>query len=372
MNTDAAADLARAFLTAIQRSRHYGPDHRATMGSIEDLFIMLRRHLAALGALTIEADSDWLRVSTAAIPIEDQHAGPLAALLEARRVQAVTVGQEATLKELAALIRLVALEPEELIAEGGLAESLQQAGARAIEVVDKGAAVPALVPHEEPLATAALTLDHLMAEAAKAHPVDLAKAREVIEELARAFSRNPLRIWQAVSNRSHDELDAAHAVSTAVMTMAAAEAMEVTEQTRIDLGIAALLHDIGLAALPLAARGRERTAEGAQDSWRHPAEGGYLLRDAENSGRLAMVVALEHHLPALQRSDALPQSRLVGLADYVDAMTAGRVPAVRPMSVEAVLDRLISGEGPLFDPVHVRVLAAVFHDAATAGADFWS
>ncbi|MBI2248288.1 MAG: HD domain-containing protein [Armatimonadetes bacterium] len=374
MNIEGAAALARAWLTAIQYSRHYGPDHRATAGSIEELFITMRREMRTLGALRIEADPHWLRIDTAALPVEDQHAGPLAAHLGVRRIQALTLRPEVTLNELATMIRLLAVEPEELIAEGGLVESLQKAGVRAISVTESGdASTPIRAARgDDPTLIAASALDQLMTDVAKAQPADLARARQAIEDLARAFSRTPLPIWHAVAARSHDELDPIHGVATAVLTMAAAEAMEVLERPRIDLGIAALLHDIGLAMLPPPTRGRERTVEGAQDSWRHPAEGGYLLRDAEHGGNLAMVVAIEHHLPALNRSDVLPQSQLVSLADYVDAMTAGRVPAVRRLTLDGVMDRLIAGEGPKFDPVHVRVLAAVLHDAAVAGADFWS
>lgn len=374
MNIEGAAALARAWITAIQHSRHYGPDHRATAGSIEELFITMRREMRTLSALRIEADLHWLRISTATLPVEDQHAGPLTAHLRARRIQTLTLRPEVTLNELATVIRLLAVEPEELIAEGGLVESLQKAGVRAISVTEAGdASTPVRAARgDDPTLIAASALDQLMTDVAKAQPADLARARQAIEDLARAFSRTPLPIWHAVAARSHDELDPIHGVATAVLTMAAAEAMEVLERPRIDLGIAALLHDIGLAMLPPHTRGRERTVEGAQDSWRHPAEGGYLLRDAEHGGNLAMVVAIEHHLPALNRSDVLPQSQLVSLADYADAMTAGRVPAVRRLTLDGVMDRLLAGEGPKFDPVHVRVLAAVLHDAAVAGADFWT
>lgn len=373
MNIDAAVELARGWITAIRHAKHYGVDHRATAGSIEDLFIRLRRHLQTPGALRIEADADWLRIGTAALPVEDQHAGVLAAHLVARRIRSLLLRQEVALKDIAVLIRLLALEPEELIASGGPVDALQQAGARGIGITEAGAAAGEQHPASgaDPVSEAASTLAHLMAESVEAQ-VDLARARQAVEELARALSRTPLMIWRAVAPRAHDELDPMHGVATAVLTIAAAEAMEVAEQPRVDLGVAAMLHDIGLAALPPHRRGRERTAEGAQDAWRHPAEGGYLLREAENGGGLAMVVAMEHHLPALHRSDVLPQSRLVGLADYVDAMTTARIAPLRGETIDGVMARLLAGEGPQFDPVHVRVLAAVLHDAAVAGADFWT
>lgn len=372
MSVEGATDLARALSTAIQHTRHYGPSHRSTAGSIEELFVKISGLLGTLNTLRIEVNPDWLWIATAAIPREDVHAGPLTAHLMARRVQSLFIRPEVSARETAELVRLLALEPEALIASGGLAESLAAAGVHAIDVVEDrpgrrqgslpiGGAVPAAVS----------TLERIMDEAARTQPLDLARARQAIEDLSGALSQDPSVIWRAVAGRTHDELDPMHAVATAVMVLGAAEAMEVLDQPRIDLGMAAFLHDIGLAVLAPAARGRERTVEGAQDSWRHPAEGGYLLRDAENGGSLAMIVAMEHHLPALHRSNLLPQSQLVGLADYVDAMTSARVLGLRTLTMDVVMDQLIRGKGPQFDPVHVRVLAAVLHDAAIAGADFW-
>ncbi len=373
MNIDAAAELARAWVTAVRHARHYGVDHRATAGSIDELFIGLRAHLQTPGALRIEADADWLRIGTAALPVEHKHAGALAAHLVARRIRSLALRPEVALEDIRTLIRLLALEPEELIAAGGPVEALQQAGAHGIDVTEAGGATPEQrrASGADPVSAAASTLAHLMAEAVEAQ-IDLARARQAVEELAGALSRTPLIVWRAVASRAHDELDPMHGVATAVLTMAAAGAMEVAEQPRVDLGVSAMLHDIGLAALPPHRRGRERTTEGAQDAWRHPAEGGYILREAENGGSLAMVVAMEHHLPALHRSDVLPQSRLVGLADYVDAMTTARILPLREKTIDSVMEHLLAGEGPQFDPVHVRVLAAVLHDAAVAGADFWS
>lgn len=363
MNVNVQFDLARALVTAIQHLRLYGADHRTTAASFEDLFVAVRRLLPAAGSITIE---------TAALSPEHQHAAALAAHLNARSIKAITLRPEANRSDLETLVRLLALEPEELIAEGGLADALRQSGTRAIEAREGGAAREALPRREvDPVYGAALILDQQMAEAARGQPVDAARARRSIDDLADAFTKNPVAIWSAIANRRHDELDPMHGVSTAVMTIAVADALEVSNDGRIDLGAAALLHDIGMAALSPAARARERTVEGAQDSWRHPAEGGYLLRDAEDGGTLAMIVAMEHHLPSLQRLDASPPSRLIGLADYVDAVTAARVSGLRRQTMDGVLARLLAGEGPSFDPVHVRLLAAVIHDAAVAGVDFW-
>src|SRR3989442_4451118 len=83
-----------------------------------------------------------------------------------------------------------------------------------------------------------------------------------------------------------------------------------------------------------------------------------------------MIVAAEHHLPALGRGPVLPHSNLVAGADYLDAMTCGRVPAARQMSIGAALDQLQRGLGPQFDLVQVRMLADLIRRQEAAGLEF--
>jgi HD-GYP domain-containing protein (c-di-GMP phosphodiesterase class II) len=288
-------------------------------------------------------------------------------------VHRLTIEREATEEAVATLIRLLALEPEELIAEGRLSEALRSAGVSRIAVESGEArAVRPTSAGEDVFETAVRVVYELIATVEQGGPADVPRARLAVERLMATFGAGRQRLWQDVADRSHDELDPRHAVNTCLLTLFVAEALGLTMQPLTDVGAAALLHDIGLAALPWERRLQERTVNGPDSEWRHPAEGAYVLRHLGGRESLPMIVAAEHHLPALKDPSVLPQARLVGLADYADALTCGRVPAMRRASVGTLLSELLAGGGPAFDPVHVRVLARLLADAVAAGVEFTS
>jgi HD-GYP domain-containing protein (c-di-GMP phosphodiesterase class II) len=321
----------------------------------------------------IEVGDRALVVQSAPLPAEDRQAAQLRAYLAARRVHRLTIGPEAAEEAVATLIRLLALEPEELIAEGGLADALRSAGAPGITVesVEGQTQRPSSVG-DDPYEMAVSVVFEITASVEQGGPADVPRTRLAVERLIATLSVARQRLWQDVADRSHDELDPQHAVNTCLLTLFVAEALGLTRQPLTDVGTAALLHDIGLAALPSDQRVQERTINGPHAQWRHPAEGAYVLRHLGGHESLPMIVAAEHHLPALKDPSVLPQARLVGLADYADALTCGRVPAMRRASVGTLLSELLAGGGPAFDPVHVRVLARLLADAAGAGIEFTS
>jgi len=365
-----AEEIARALFAAVQQTRHYGTGHPAAGRAAAEL---LSKMGPARGRRDVQIDVDDRTVIIQSIPLppEDPQVSHLRAHLAARRVNRITIAPDAGVEAIAALVGLLALEPEEIIAEGGLEEALQAAGVPGVSVQAAGTIPPAPAPPaQDAYAAAVLAVYEISASVERGDPVDIPRARLAAERLTSALTGAREHLWRDLADRGHDELDPRHAVNTALLTLATAEALGVPPSTLPDLGTAGLLHDIGLFVLPPEARGRERTAAGPSVQWRHPAEGAFLLRHLGGRESLPMIVAAEHHLPALGEAPDLPHSRLVGLADYLDALTCGRVPAARTASLGALVDGLLRGSGPAFDPVHVRVLAGLLHGQEASGVAF--
>ncbi len=361
-----AADLARTLMAALQQSRHYGTNHPAARQAASQVHRALDAGYRG-APVRLEVTARTVSVQSAALPTDDPYAEQLRAHLAARRVGVLVFHAGATEETVAACIGLLAREPEELIAAGGLPDAVLGAGLVGITVQSTEARRSAA--HDPYVSAAQATLDAAVG-IEKSEPVNMPRARQVVEGLAAMLETDQEGLWRQVANRGHDELDAAHAVNTCVLTMAAGAALGAPQGTLIDLGMAALLHDIGLFVLPTSDRLRERTSEGPRPEWRHPSEGAFVLRHLGGKESLPMIVAAEHHLPATGDSHVLPESRLVALADYVDAMSCGRVPVMRTASAGAVVEQLLRGAGPGFDPAHVRVLTGLLARAAAAGIEF--
>ncbi len=368
-----ASEIAQALFAAVQQVRHYGATHPAARQAGSQF----HRSLEPLGvrrAVDIEVTDRTLVVQSVALTSQDPQAAQLRAHLAARRVQRLTIGREAGEEAVVTLIRLLALEPEELIAEGGLATALQSAGVSAVTVESLEATG---APHppaagENVYATAVRVLHEITSAVELGSPADVPRARLAVERLVATLDVTRPQLWGDLADRSHDELDPQHGANTCLLTLFVGKALGLDTQHLTDVGVAALLHDVGLAVLPWEQRLAERTVRGPLSQWRHPAEGAFVLRHLGGRESLPMIVAAEHHLPALKDPSVLPHARLVALADYTDALSCGRAPAMRRASLGGLLSDLLSGGGPAFDPVHVRVLASLLADAAAAGVEFSS
>jgi hypothetical protein len=353
------ADLAQALWTALQHVRHYRPDHPSAALAVRRCADALRE----AAPIRIAVEPHRLLIQDQPLSAADPVVASLRAYLEARGVQGVGVERSATAEAVAAFVRVLAREPEEIIAAGGLRDALQEAGVRGITV---GPPVPRPPAGGDPYGAAVQTAAAVAADVSRGEPVDLPRVRAVVADLIQVARADPLSLWARVADRGHDETDPPHAVNTAALTIWLASAVGASGAVLTDLATAAFLHDIGLAAVPYPRRLAERTAGGPSASWQHPAVGAYLLRRLAHTAAVVPVVAAEHHLPSVG-GEACAHARLVSLADYVDALTCGRAPALRPMGVGTLVSSLLDGAGPAFDPLHVRVLASLLAQAASAG-----
>lgn len=158
-----------------------------------------------------------------------------------------------------------------------------------------------------------------------------------------------------------------HAINTALLTMAAAGPW-VDRPGRHRLGVAALLHDIGMARIPGDLGSKEMLTVSERIAVEtHTALGARLLLESGGRGmELAAAVAYEHHLrpdqsgyPA-RRFRPTPHwaSRLVSAASTYAALRSPR--AFRPRwAADRALAYLVDGAGTVFDAEAANMLATV-------------
>jgi HD-GYP domain-containing protein (c-di-GMP phosphodiesterase class II) len=98
----------------------------------------------------------------------------------------------------------------------------------------------------------------------------------------------------------HDmqEYNAVHGISVALIAMGAAELLRYEERAVRAIGLAGLLHDIGMVRVPieLLAKAENFTEAERQIVTRHPIDGATIITEADATLDLAAVVAYEHHV----------------------------------------------------------------------------
>lgn len=158
-----------------------------------------------------------------------------------------------------------------------------------------------------------------------------------------------------------------HSVNVAILSLAMGVRLGLKTNELIVLGQAALLHDIGMSALPKEIVNKPSVL--TPDEWdiirQHPLKGAELLCEllgvTEESAPV-IIATLEHqrnydksgYPEFIQMEKQSIISRVVRLADYYDAVTTPRVYSPIPMSTSEALKHLIQGAGRVFDPILVK------------------
>jgi len=186
---------------------------------------------------------------------------------------------------------------------------------------------------------------------------------DVISEIVTVFLEqiqtggSPLTMLASL--KSVDEYTFTHAVNVGILTMSLAESLGFSGSHLKDIGTAALLHDVGKIQIPEEILQKK----GALDSGEreimesHSINGARQLMKIKGLPRLALIVALEHHLkydgggyPHVKgKWQTNIVSQIVAIADVFDALRTKR-PYREAMSPDEVERILRLGSGVSFNP----------------------
>ncbi len=226
-----------------------------------------------------------------------------------------------------------------------------------------------------PLQSELLVLDEVFAAAERNVPFRPGDVNAVLASLEAVVDR-PDGTWlPLVRAGGRAGYQSAHAINTALLALATADALGMAQDDRREAGRAALLHDIGMTQLPQAnLLGAIFTSQDRARVRGHPLEGARLLLRQSEPLDTAAVVAYEHHLradgsgyPRLSYPrEPHPVSRLIAACDAFDARLASRPdrPATEPAQALRELERAAVTQ---FDPRAVAALGEVVMRTAARG-----
>jgi putative nucleotidyltransferase with HDIG domain len=161
------------------------------------------------------------------------------------------------------------------------------------------------------------------------------------------------------SIKKHDEHTFVHALNVAILVLMQAETLGFKRSDLNEIGVAALLHDVGKLTIPerVLKKDGKLSQEEIQLMKDHPVEGAKILIRTEGLTRLASVVAFEHHLrydlagypPRDDQQQQTLASMLVNIADYYDACRSHRS-YHKGLPPEEIHEDMVSKKGADFDP----------------------
>ena len=193
------------------------------------------------------------------------------------------------------------------------------------------------------------------------------KIKRVVQGIVDQILNEESSLVGLTTIRDYDEYTFTHSVNVCIFSVALGKRLGLTKLQLYDLGLAALLHDIGKSRVPVDVLNKVGTL--TDEDWRlissHPWLGVLALfqvRGGQEFPYRAMVVAMEHHMkidltgyprPIRPRQMSM-YSKIVSCADCFDAATSRRAYKTVQMNPAEVLRELRDNPKRGMDPVVVK------------------
>src|SRR5688572_7510829 len=188
-------------------------------------------------------------------------------------------------------------------------------------------------------------------------------ARALVDSLAQAVSANRTALIALTALKNYDNYTFTHMVNVSVLTMSQARALGIDGTPLRELGLAALMHDIGKVRTPTEVLNKpDKLTDAEFEIMRmHVVDGAEILRRTPEIPSIAPVVAFEHHLRidgtgypfGAKRSMLNIGTQLCGIADVYDAMRSQRA-YQQAFPSDRILEVLKRNDGHQFDQNLVR------------------
>ncbi|MBX3145599.1 MAG: HD domain-containing protein [Gemmatimonadales bacterium] len=197
----------------------------------------------------------------------------------------------------------------------------------------------------------------------------LKKVKRAVQMIVDQVLNNETSIIGLTTLRDYDEYTFMHSVNVCIFAVALGRKIGFSKLQLYDLGMTALLHDIGKARVPIEITNKTTGLE--EFEWRemqaHPWRGAmtlFSLRGYDEIPYRPILVAYEHHMkvdlsgyPRVVRPRALGLfSRIVAVADGFDAATTRRSYQTTPIEPDQVLKEMWNNPRRGYDPMIVKAL----------------
>jgi putative nucleotidyltransferase with HDIG domain len=369
----AAEDFMRRLAAALRAAQLYSPTHPLVGRALGALVDSLTELLAGQPSVVVGIIGQDVIVGDTALPRAAESMGEIMRRLKHLGIERLSFDRGITPDELTTLALTIA-NPERApgqSAPGATASdplavlaSLAHVRVGRLQVTVRGEEVAADMTAIRRLYSDAVDLAESMWDLAKAEGMpDPQASRAMVDLLAQAVSQNRTALIALTALKDYDNYTFTHMVNVSILTMAQARALVVDGAMLRELGLAALMHDIGKVRTPADILQKPETLTDDEFAIMrmHVVDGAEILRRTPELPAIAPVIAFEHHLRldgsgypiGVARSGLNLGTMLCGIADVYDAMRSERA-YHQSFPTERILAVLRRNDGRQFDQHLVR------------------
>src|SRR5215210_1877699 len=390
MPTDAPGDdgqlrqggrsLLLALYTALRSLKLYPLENATVQKSLSDLDATTRSLLQSEIELEIRLAGDFIFVNSTRLRLElDNYASfsHILAIFRGYEIGALRVRSGSERREwqifLSLLLSLAGRgTPEERLKE--LQERLETAKVLNLELerglpTEGGTSAEARQAGKQVYAQGVAVTKDVIAGVRLGRATGLKRVKRAVQMVVDQVLNNEISMVGLTTIRDYDEYTFTHSVNVCIFSVALGKKLGLTKPQLCDLGMAALLHDVGKARVPAEVLNKPGKLD--EQEWKliqaHPWYGAltlFSMRAYEEIPYRSILVAHEHHMkidltgyPRVVRPRTLGLfSRIVAVADAFDAATTRRVYQTVPIEPDQVLREMWENPKRGQDKVLVKAL----------------
>jgi len=369
-----------AFYAALRSIRLYPLEHTTVQKTLTELAQVAEVMRADEGELEFRISGEFIFINATRLRLDlSNYAtfGHILSLCKAAGIGAIHVGARGTAREWSLLLTLLGGEtkiaPEARYTE--IVSRLKQAAIELFQLDPPMQAEADQESNEESKAAAnrtysqsvAVTKDVINSVRIGKTP-NIRKIKRVVQGIVDQVLNEESSLIGLTALRDYDEYTFTHSVNVCIFSVALGRRLGMTKLQLYELGLAALMHDIGKSRVPLDML--QKTGELTEEEWKwmaaHPWLGVLVLfqfrRQQEELSYRAMTVCHEHHMKidltgypkAVRPRQVSVLSKIVTIADGYDAATSRRAYRTEVLTPSAVLEEMRDNPRRGLDPVLVK------------------
>ena len=381
----AGRGLLIAMYAALRSLKLYPLDNATAQKSLDDLQAAAVALLEPMGEIELRISGDFIFVNGTRLRLELDNYAAFSNILSALR--SVDLGElkvqtgverrewQIFLGVLLSIMGKGGAEPNpELLLD--LREKLALGGVHHIDVEPPLESQDKVADAEKAREAAKRTYSHgvavtkdLINSVRLGRTTSVAKVKRAVQAIVDQVLNNETSLVGLTTIRDYDEYTFTHSVNVCILAVAIGKKLALTRLQLYDLGLAALLHDVGKARIPVEVL--NKTTGLTEEEWKlmqtHPWLGVLTLFNMRGYGEIPyrqIVVAQEHHMKidltgypkAIRPRDLGIYSRIVAVADGYDAATTRRSYQTVPIQPDQVLREMWENPRRGYDKMLVKAM----------------
>jgi HD-GYP domain-containing protein (c-di-GMP phosphodiesterase class II) len=366
-------DLCLHFFGALKALSLYTADHPEAHKKVDDFCQKLNRYLSQKPTMSWLVIGGEMVIENEPLPELQKVLGKVLPMFEKINLERLTFRQGLQTEELTAFFKLVLpLLKEPSDGEMILAKNQENlphilAGRLPLESpgqVSVDELAGALKPARQAVLNCSTQLKDLFSEIhGPLSPRKVAAAKDMTRQIQRLVKEGEMPLKVLLYRRSPDPDPHIHALNVSALSMAIAEDLALDNSLVEEIGLGALLHDIGLVHAPsdLFSTTAALTLDEKNRYYEHPFRGAEILLATPGIPDVAPVMAYEHHIyyngkgfPPQQTARELNLASMIAcIVDCYDTFRRNR-PEQNALSLTEALNHMYKNMGEMFHPLLLK------------------